>query len=50
MNGIVQKVVIFAEYSFFKNYNCNQRLTKGGFYDSRTRSRSPTVDKGRRCY
>lgn len=47
MNGIVQKVVILPPaILFYKNYNCNQRLTKGGFYDSRTRSRSPTVNKG----
>jgi hypothetical protein len=46
MNGIVQKVVILWKILSFKNYNCINNEQKRRLYDTRTRSRSPTVDKG----
>lgn len=51
MNWFEQKSCNFAkDFNFIRTYEQLTIDKRRFFYDTRTRSRSPTVDKGRRCY
>lgn len=51
MNWFEQKVVILLQIFILSRTYEQLTIDKRRFFnDTRTRSRSPTVDKGRRCY